>query len=599
MTNTFKGPLQKAVVTWLTNHPDVSKSALAAQAEIDQGDISRICSGAKLSLNMESAGRLAQAMGTTVEALLHGETTPAELPAGSPNGVRLAAAAAEVGARMIELKDIVPSGDNPRKTFDEEALAELAASIAEQGLLQPIVVRPFGMRFEIIAGERRYRALKLNKAVDALCIVRDGDDEPTARALRIIENLQREDIKPLEEADAFAALNDLDPVKWTATAIGRAIGKSDRFVAQRLAMARHLADDLKEKLAKGELKVEVARVLATAPVKLQKVVAKNEWDLRDADTVRRKLQDKAIPLTAAAFKVEQYDGEFLEEGGKKWFADKAKFGRLQSAAADAKVEKLKKTFPTAQRVNPNQLNDYVWADDGEQLWSYWGPDRSEAKSRKRGLSATDCTALVWIRENKVRVAKNVVLRTVWNEKVEKQEPEADGAPSHRRDNSKEEKQVRAVNTALTEAMGSRPDLAKRLVVYAFLGSVGYDFEIQINPLPYLGDQAEALAPLILNPEGGDFEPYDPRDAEDDKLWALLRAMDDASVDGLLSRLMSDVLHIGLYSRADGLQRTIAAELGVSIPDRFLPGSAEDAEDGEGGDFDDDTGETGDDTAEAA
>ena len=76
MTNTFKSPLQKAVVTWLTDHPDMSRKALAAAAEIDPGDMSRICSGAKPSLNMDSAVRLAKAMGTTVEALLEGTATP-------------------------------------------------------------------------------------------------------------------------------------------------------------------------------------------------------------------------------------------------------------------------------------------------------------------------------------------------------------------------------------------------------------------------------------------------------------------------------------------------------------------------------------------
>lgn len=272
MTNTFKSPLQKAVVSWLADHPDMSRKALATAAEIDQGDMSRICGGTKPSLNMDSAVRLAKAMGTTVEALLDGTTTPSDVGA---NAVRIEPTTLEVGTRLIPLKMIDPSPDNPRKVFDEEKLKQLAASIAEQGLLQPLVVRPKEERFELIAGERRLRALWLNKADNALCLFRQGDDDGNAQALRIIENLQRTDVSPLEEADAFHTLNQLNPEKWTATAIGKAIGMSDRFVAQRLAMARNLDSDLKAKLAAGELKVEVARVLAGAPIKLQRVLAKD------------------------------------------------------------------------------------------------------------------------------------------------------------------------------------------------------------------------------------------------------------------------------------------------------------------------------------
>ena len=569
MANTFKSPLQKAVVGWLAAHPEVSITELGRRGDIDRGDLGKINSGQKASLNMESAARLAQAMGTTVEGLLTGD---AAATGPVPNDVRIDNQAIAVGVRLVPLNIIDPSPDNPRKTFDKDALAELAASIAEQGLLQPLVVRPNGGRFTIVAGERRFRALTLNGADAALCMVREGDDDGNTRALRIIENLQRADIKPMEEAEAFSALNAVDPVKWTATAIGKAIGKSDRFVAQRISVARNLHPDLKEKLVKGELKIEVARVMAAAPQKLQKSLANDHWALRDPDDCRRKLQGKAIPLSAASFKIEEYDGEFLEEGGKRWFADKAKFTRLQTRVADARVEKLKKDWPEARRVGPNDVRDFVWADTGENVWGWYGdPKRSEAKTKKRGLTAADCTAVVWIAENKIHTAKNVVARSVWDEKVEKEKPKQHHAPDRSERETKEQKQARAVNEALTARLGGRPDLAKRLVVYAFLGQNTGDIDINIDPRPHFGNQAELLNTFV---SGDDYylDRYGVVDGAEDKLWAALRALDETAIDGLLGRFMSEIIHIvGHYQpRADGLCRAIAAELSVEIPAAMIP-----------------------------
>jgi ParB/RepB/Spo0J family partition protein len=580
MTTIFKSPLQKAVVAWLTANPDVSIAELGKRAEIDRGDLGKINSGQKHSLNMESAVRLARAMGTTVEGLLVGDAAAA--PAATPNAVRIDNQAIAVGVRLIPLSDIDPSPDNPRKTFDQDALAELAASIAEQGLLQPIVVRPIGKRFEIVAGERRFRALTLNRTAAALCVVREGDDDGNTRALRIIENLQRADIKPLEEAEAFSALNALDPVKWTAAEIARKIGTSDRFVAQRIAVARNLHPDLKEKLAKGELKVEVARVMAAAPQKLQKSLINDPWALRDASDCRRKLQDKAVPLSAASFKVEDYNGEFLEEDGKRWFADKAQFSRLQAKAADAKVEKLKKDYPDATRVGPYEAHNYVWADDGAKVAGYYhDPKRTEAKSRKRGLAASDCIAIVWLDGSKIYTAKNVVLQSVWAEKVNKEKPAPplqdieQSAPEDPR-----QEQARVVNAAMTAGLAGRPDIAKRLVVYAFLGLTNGDIEINMDPRPHLGNQAELLGSFVRGDENH-CNRYEVPPGAEDRLWSVLRTMDEKAVDGLLGRLMSETIHlVGWRPTADGLCRAIAAELSVEIPSSMIPEPVEAGEDDE-------------------
>lgn len=297
--------------------------------------------------------------------------------------------------------------------------------------------------------------------------------------------------------------------------------------------------------------------------------------MRDADTVRRKLQDKAIPLSVASFKVELYDGEFLEEGDKKWFADVAKFKRLQAAAAEARAMRLAKTFPTAKFVKLNELSAYVWADDGGQINTYWN-SKSEAPTRKKGLKEADCTALVYLDGNKIKTVKNVVLRTVWDEKADKASPRLE-APQRTAEETEEEKRARLVNENLTAALGSRFDLAKRLVLYAFFGTNGAALETNIDPRPYLGDLADPLGSFVKG-EGYYFERYDVSESAEDKLWATLRALDDQAIDGLLARLMSEMIHVGSYSHADGLTRAIATELSVDIPASMIPAPVEEAGD---------------------
>ena len=109
---------------------------------------------------------------------------------------------------VLKLSMIDPKRDQPRKFFDKEALEELASSIKENGLLQPILVREYGEgRYQIIAGERRFRASKLAELDEIPAIILDSDDRKVAE-LSLIENIQREDLNPIEEAMAFRALSD-------------------------------------------------------------------------------------------------------------------------------------------------------------------------------------------------------------------------------------------------------------------------------------------------------------------------------------------------------------------------------------------------------
>lgn len=151
--------------------------------------------------------------------------------------------------QSIPLSSIDANPDQPRKAFEPEALRELAASIDKNGLLQPIVVRPHGKsRFQIIAGERRWRAHQLLKASTISCIVRQVD-ETTRDIEAIIENLQRQDVTPLEEADAFARLVRSG---WTPEEIADRIGAAVFRVRWRLQLV-NLQPAIRKLLETGNL----------------------------------------------------------------------------------------------------------------------------------------------------------------------------------------------------------------------------------------------------------------------------------------------------------------------------------------------------------
>lgn len=143
---------------------------------------------------------------------------------------------------LVPVAVLDPNPAQPRKHFDDEKLEELASSIRARGLLQPIVVRRLADRFQIIAGERRYRAAKLAGMERVPALIRDTDDP---LELALIENLQREDLTPLEEAEALAGL--IERHSYSHRAVGELIGKSRPYVSNALALLR-LPDNVKEEL---------------------------------------------------------------------------------------------------------------------------------------------------------------------------------------------------------------------------------------------------------------------------------------------------------------------------------------------------------------
>ncbi len=164
----------------------------------------------------------------------------------------------EEGVKGIKISLIDPKRDQPRKYFDKEALEELASSISEHGLLQPILVREYGDgRYQIIAGERRFRASKLAGLTEIPALVVEKDDA-TAAQLALIENIQREDLNPLEEAMAYKAL--AEEYHMTQEELSQKIGKSRSAIANTIRLLE-LPDEILTLVASGELSAGHARTL--------------------------------------------------------------------------------------------------------------------------------------------------------------------------------------------------------------------------------------------------------------------------------------------------------------------------------------------------
>lgn len=166
----------------------------------------------------------------------------------------------ERGKRLedVPVALIVPNPHQPRQTFDDESIAELAASIKQVGLIQPLVVRKVGSSYELIAGERRLRAVKTLGYEKVQCIV-DGelDDEDSA-LMAIVENLQREDLHYFEEAESYAAL--LQKLHITQDELAERIGKSQSFIANKLRMLR-LSPDIRDAIVLNGLTERHTRAL--------------------------------------------------------------------------------------------------------------------------------------------------------------------------------------------------------------------------------------------------------------------------------------------------------------------------------------------------
>jgi ParB family transcriptional regulator, chromosome partitioning protein len=184
--------------------------------------------------------------------------------------------------RLIPIEFVSRNPRNPRRYFDETELHDLASSIRQHGIVQPVVVRTvMADRYEIIAGERRWRAAQLAGLVDIPVIVRDVDDK-TALEIAIVENVQRADLNPLEEALGYEQL--IAEHGYTQNDLGEIIGKSRSHVANSLRLLK-LPDPVRDMLAAGNLSAGHARALVSTsdPSSLARTIVAKGMSVRDAE----------------------------------------------------------------------------------------------------------------------------------------------------------------------------------------------------------------------------------------------------------------------------------------------------------------------------
>ena len=193
----------------------------------------------------------------------------------------------------ISLDEIRPNPYQPRKTFDNKSLKELSESIKENGVFQPIIIRKSVNGYEIIAGERRFRASKLAKKKTIPAIIREFDEEQMME-VAVLENLQREDLTPLEEAQAYEMLQK--NLGLTQAEVSKRLGKSRPYIANYLRLLT-LPQKTKRLLQRGELSMGQARTLLGLKDKdsiddLARKVVKNGITVRQLESLVAKLNEK-------------------------------------------------------------------------------------------------------------------------------------------------------------------------------------------------------------------------------------------------------------------------------------------------------------------
>ena len=241
---------------------------------------------------MSAGDRPAKGLGMGLQALL-GEGSARQRAADSePRG--------SSGVREIEVARIRPNPNQPRRQFDDSTLEELAASIVQRGVLQPILVRTEGDGFVIVAGERRWRAAQKARIHAIPAIIREMDEAAVAE-VALIENVQREDLNPLEEAEAYRQL--IERHGHTQEGLAKVVHKSRSHIANLMRLL-DLPEFVRLSLLRGEISMGHARAVANAPdpEALVRLVIAKGWSVRRTEDAARSAKEPsaARPASPAA-----------------------------------------------------------------------------------------------------------------------------------------------------------------------------------------------------------------------------------------------------------------------------------------------------------
>jgi ParB family chromosome partitioning protein len=221
--------------------------------------------------------------------------------------------------KILKVDDIKPNINQPRKHFDKEKIKALEESIISHGIIQPIIVRKLEKGYEIVAGERRWRAAKNKDLKEIPCIIKELDDEKLME-LSLIENLQREDLNEIEEALAYKRLNE--EFSMTQDKIGKTVGKSRPYIANTLRLL-NLDDEVKEMIVEGKISGGHGRTLLRIEnINLQREIASKiiseTLTVRETEKLVSKLLDKDLARKKSFIKKEKdSDITYLEESLKE------------------------------------------------------------------------------------------------------------------------------------------------------------------------------------------------------------------------------------------------------------------------------------------
>ena len=238
------------------------------------------------------------------------------------------------GSVAVKIADIEPNRDQPRKEFDSAALAELADSIAQHGVLQPLLLRPMlSGGYRIVAGERRWRAARMAGLTEVPAVIREMTDSEEM-LFALIENLQREDLTPLEEARGYRTL--IEAQDLTQEEVSQAVGKSRPSITNALRLLT-LPEDIQEMLERGEITAGHARTLLSFPnqeaMRLGAQKAREGASVRELEAMAKRMAQQGEAPSKAPRKNRYFEEAQLAVGGylnrKVKVAGNQKKGTLQ------------------------------------------------------------------------------------------------------------------------------------------------------------------------------------------------------------------------------------------------------------------------------
>lgn len=239
---------------------------------------------------------------------------------------------------MVKLSQVEPNASQPRKEFDPEALSELAESIRVHGILQPLAVRKtMEGRYQIIAGERRWRAAREAGISEVPVYLVDADDR-TVMELALVENLQRQDLNPIEEAEGYRTL--MDEFSLTQEQTAQRIGKSRPSIANALRLLS-LAPEVRTMLANGLLTVGHAKALLSltdeeSQTSTAKLIVENNYSVRQTELlIKRILQEK---LKAKEVKKNEFSVNYLEDIERRLATKLGRKVKLVSGRKKGRIE---------------------------------------------------------------------------------------------------------------------------------------------------------------------------------------------------------------------------------------------------------------------